>query len=85
MFATVQYQVPHDFEMFAVRVIDSYVTEHGHATVESWDTPEGRLFYALDESGELLAPTTERKATAVLTARRHVRWHDYLVSLRTRR
>jgi len=85
MFATIQYHVPRDFQMGAVRVIDSYVTDRGHAAVESWDTPEGRIFYALDENGELLAPATERKSTAILTARRHVRWHDHLVSLRNRR
>ncbi|WP_306365368.1 hypothetical protein [Nocardia sp. CC227C] len=75
MFNTIQHAVPRGFEMDAVRITDAYATEHGWATVEAWDTPDGRLYYALDESDELLAPATPRKVSAILAARRYVDWH----------
>lgn len=78
MFATIQHSVPSNFDMGTVRVIDAMVTTYGQATVESWDTYEGRLFYALDENGNLLAPATLRKMSALLEAKQHVRMVDYL-------
>lgn len=78
MFTKVQYNVPADFVMWSVRRVDAYCTKHGHATVEAWDTPEGRLFYALGEDDELIAPAGLNKAAAVMEARRHVRWRDHV-------
>ncbi|WP_029923916.1 hypothetical protein [Nocardia otitidiscaviarum] len=72
MFNTIQHTVPRDFRMDAVRVIETYATNRGWATVEAWDTPDGRLFYALDETDNLLAPATQRKVSAILAVRRYV-------------
>ncbi|QIS23685.1 hypothetical protein [Nocardia terpenica] len=67
--------LPADFEMWTVRTVRNYMSQDGErwATVEAWDTPDGRLYYATDEQGELIEPASERRGSAHLAALRHTR------------
>lgn len=75
MFNHMMHTVPADFDMWAVHNVGNYLSQDGTrwAAVEAWDTPDGRLYYAIDEEGDLLEPASERRGSAVLAAMRYTR------------